>query len=320
MKELLLIDERTVARLLTLDKAMIAVEQAFVAHALRKGRLFPVVKEKYSDQGSFSLKSGVMLGPDTLGVKAAGSWRCNPARGLPTVQATVLLVDPDTGEPLALIAGKTLTTMRTGAAGGVAARLLARRDAAVLGVVGTGVQGEIQTEAVLAVRPSIRAIVCCNPQGPVPERFTDRFKDRVRVSLCSTPGEVAREADIIITATPSSEPLIDANCVRTGTHINAMGTDSPGKREIGPDLLRRATRFVDSADQARAIGEHQYAQDLPVVEIGSLLSQPEIFRRGSDEVTLFDSTGIAFQDLAAARQVYDLAVAAGDGLRVKWPS
>lgn len=320
MKELLLIDEATVASYLTLAEAMKAVEAAFVTQVSGKGRLFPVVKEKYTDLNSFSLKSGVMTDPPTVGVKAAGSWRGNNARGLPTVQATIVLVDPETGEPLSIIAGKTLTTLRTGAAGGVAAKALSREDAAVLAVIGTGVQGEIQAEAVLAVRPGIREIRACNSGETLPEAFVSRFAGRAEVVPCATVGEAAKGADIIITATPSTAPLIDLADVTPGAHINAVGADSPGKREIGGDLLAAARRFVDSAVQARAIGEHQHGPNLDVTEIGGVLNGSAPFTRGANDITLFDSTGIAFQDLAAARQVYDLVVKAGGGTRLPWPT
>lgn len=320
VKELLLIDEATVASLLTLDEAMKAVEKAYTAQVAGQGRLFPVVKEKYTDLNSFSLKSGVMTELNTVGVKAAGSWRGNGAKGLPTVQATVVLVDPDTGEPLAIIAGKNLTTLRTGAAGGVAAKTLSRADSKVLAVIGTGVQGEIQTEAAFAARPGITTIRACDPMGGHPAKFIERFKDRAEIIVAASPADAVKGADIIITATPSATPLIDFEHVTPGAHINAMGCDSKGKREIGQNLLEKARRFVDSAEQARSIGEHQYGPELPVTEIGSILLGRESFQRGDGDVSLFDSTGIAFQDLAAARQVYDLVVKAGAGQRIAWPT
>lgn len=320
MKELLLIDEATVASYLTLAEAMKAVEAAFVTQVSGKGRLFPVVKEKYTDLNSFSLKSGVMTDPPTVGVKAAGSWRGNNARGLPTVQATIVLVDPETGEPLSIIAGKTLTTLRTGAAGGVAAKALSREDSRVLAVIGTGVQGQIQAEAVLAVRSGIREIRACNGGEALQEAFVQRFGGRANIVTCATVAEAVKGADIIITATPSTAPLVNLAEVTPGAHINAVGADSPGKREIGGDLLAAARRFVDSAVQARAIGEHQHGPDLDVTEIGGVLNGSAPFTRGASDITLFDSTGIAFQDLAAAKQVYDLVVKAGAGTRLPWPT
>jgi ornithine cyclodeaminase len=232
----------------------------------------------------------------------------------------VVLVDPETGEPIAIIAGKTLTTLRTGAAGGVAARVLAREDARTLAVVGTGVQGEIQVEAALVARPGVEEIRYCSPVAPVPERFKERFSGRARLVPCGSPAEAARGAHIVITGTPSAEPLLDLADVDPGTHVTAVGADAKGKREIGPGLLAAASRFVDSAEQARSIGEHQHAPELAVTEIGTLIEAGGSYRRRPDEITLFDSTGVAFQDLAAARRVYDLAVARGAGRRVPWPT
>ncbi len=320
MKTLLLLDETDVQALLTLEEAMKAVRTALVAQANKVGQLFPVVKEKFSANGSFSLKSGVMLGPDVLGVKAAGSWRSNPEHGLPTVQATVVLVDPETGEPLAIIAGKTLTTLRTGAAGGVAASALARQNSTVLAVIGSGVQGQIQTEGALLACPGIKEIRVCSAPLPVTPAFFVKFESRAKITMCASPSETVQGADIIITATPSNAPLIDLADVKPGAHINAVGTDAKGKREIGVALLQNAARFVDSAEQARSIGEHQHAPELSVTEIGAVLDGKSNWQRVDGEITLFDSTGVAFQDLSAAKAVYDLAIASGRGRRIDWPT
>jgi alanine dehydrogenase len=318
MTTLLLIDEETVSKLLTLELAMQAVESAFHAQTQAAGVVFPVVKEPFSETSSFSLKSGYMPTLGTLGVKAAGSWRANPAKGLATVQATILLVSPETGEPLAVIAGKTLTTLRTGAAGGVAAKYLARPDSEILAVIGTGVQGRIQAEAALLARPSLKYLHYVNATGNPSSSFERLFEDRVQLTTCKTAAEAARDADIIISATPAKTPLLTLADVKPGAHINAVGGDARGKREISDDLLMAAERYADSAIQARSIGEHQYRPELLLTEIGAVLSKPPIWNRAA--ITLFDSTGLAFQDLAAARLVVDAAMKAKVGTTVQWPS
>jgi alanine dehydrogenase len=318
MTTLLLIDEAAVSKLLTLELAMQAVESAFLAQAEAAGIAFPVVKEPFSETSSFSLKSGYMPTLDTLGVKAAGSWRANPEKGLATVQATILLVSPETGEPLAIIAGKTLTTLRTGAAGGVAAKYLARPDSKILAVIGTGVQGRIQAEAALLARPSIKYLHYANATGEKSSAFEKQFEDRVQLTACKTAVEAAHDADIIITATPAKTPLLTLADVKRGVHINAVGADARGKREISDDLLTAAERYADSAIQARSIGEHQHGPELSLTEIGVILSKPTTWKRAA--ITLFDSTGLAFQDLAAARLVVDAAMKAKVGTTVQWPS
>jgi alanine dehydrogenase len=322
MSEILLIDESVVRNVLTLDDAMIAVRQAFIAYSNGLGIAFPVVKNKFNEHASFSLKSGYVARPESLGVKAAGSWKNNPSQGLPTVQATVMLFDVQTGVPQAIIAGKTLTTLRTGAAGGLAADLLSRRDAAVLAVVGTGVQAEIQTEAVLSVRPGIQVIRCCDPIGTVSTRFIEKFSARVSVEATQSVVEATIDADIVITATPSTSPLIDLDDVKPGVHVNAIGCDAKGKREIGANLLLQSSRFTDSLEQAMLIGEHQYLPtNLRTRELGSLLgpTAPE-WQRSNDEITLFDSTGIAFQDLVVADLILKLARERNYGKAIEWAS
>jgi ornithine cyclodeaminase len=156
--------------------------------------------------------------------------------------------------------------------------------------------------------------------GQVSERYKARFGDRARIVAHDNPAAATKGADIVITATPSNKPLIDLDAVSPGAHVNAMGCDSKGKREIGGELLAKATRFVDSAEQARGIGEHQYAPDLDVTEIGTLLAGVARRARTEGEITLFDSTGVAFQDLASARQIYELALSQGKGQRIDWPT
>jgi ornithine cyclodeaminase/alanine dehydrogenase-like protein (mu-crystallin family) len=317
MAEILCLSSADLGPLLPLPAAIQAVKEAFVLHASGEGRLFPLVRERLAPDAMFGIKTGFIPGQGVLGLKAGGSWKGNKKVGDDSHQATVLLIDPATGKPRAFIDGNYITTIRTGAAGGVGAELFSAPDSRVLAVIGTGVQGAIQTEAALHVRPSITEVRCFNPHGSVSQRFLDSFKARLDVHLCGSAREAVNGADVVITATPSTEPLVFHKDLKEGAHINAVGSDTKGKREIDQEVLRSAEVFVDDLQQSRTIGELQGLDDVEGVPIGDVLrgAHPGRTRRG---VTVFDSTGISLQDLTAAWLAYRVAKERGVGTTLRW--
>ncbi|MDR1661065.1 MAG: ornithine cyclodeaminase family protein [Azoarcus sp.] len=321
---LLLIDKDQVESLLGFDDALEAVREAFRLHASGEGRVFPVVREKLASGGVFGIKSGSVEQEKILGFKAAGFWSGNRALGGEPHQATILLFDPDTGRPRCVIDGNVVTTLRTGAAGGLGLLRLARRDSARLCVFGTGVQARIQTRFALSLMSGLRALAYVSINGAPDERFEAEVGAEAAARACAVrhvsdrDGAVA-ESDIVITATPGTGPLFSPDAVRPGTHINAVGADTAGKRELPEGLLGRAQLFVDDADQARAIGESQWAKEHPCVALGELLTGKRSFERQPDEITIFDMTGIALQDLTVARLLLQRATAADAGTWVEWP-
>jgi ornithine cyclodeaminase len=213
--------------------------------------------------------------------------------------------------------GNHITTIRTGAGGAVACELFAAPDARTLAVIGTGVQGVIQTEAALHARPSIREVRCFNPHGPVTERYRRAFEARVQVRVTDGVAAAVEGADVVITATPSTEPLVSLASLAPHAHVNAVGSDTVGKRELEPAVLRAAEVFVDDPAQSRSIGELQGLDDVPAVAIGDVLrgAHPGRQKRG---VTVFDSTGISLQDLTTAWRAYQMATEQGIGARLVW--
>lgn len=316
---LLILDAPTVDALLGMDATREAVVEAFVLHSREQGRVFPVIREALHTGGVFGIKAGDAAGQDLLGFKAAGFWPGNRQVGGEPHQATILLFDPATGRPYCMLDGNAVTTMRTGAAGGLGLASFARPDSATLTVFGSGVQAGVQLRFALRVLPQLRRVYYLTADGKPDAAFARHFADKVELLHGTDADAAVAGSDVVITATPGSRVLFSAEAVRPGTHINAVGSDTRGKRELPPGLPGRARVFVDDAAQSRQIGELQWAPETSCVEIGSVLDGAEPGRASVDEITLFDMTGIALQDLTVARMLYRRAVQAGAGTAIAWP-
>ena len=324
--KLLLLDKNQVESLLKPDDVLAAVSEAFKLHSLGEGRVFPVVRERLPTGGVFGIKSGDVASQGLLGFKAAGFWASNRALGGEPHQATILLFDQETGRPLCVIDGNLVTTLRTGAAGGLGLLQFARRDSSRLCVFGTGVQAQIQTRFALRLLPKLQTIRYASVDGKPDERFEMGIKAAIATSAtgCAVAHVTDRDAavaasDIVVTATPGAGALFSLDAVQPGTHLNCVGADTAGKRELPEGLLARVRLFVDDATQAREIGETQWAKETPCTTLGDLLTGKASFDRQADDITVFDMTGIALQDLTVARLVMQQAQATGVGTRVDWP-
>ncbi|MGI4983120.1 MAG: ornithine cyclodeaminase family protein [Janthinobacterium lividum] len=340
---LLLLDKHQVDQLLQPQQLLAAVREAFMLHSQREGRVFPVVREALPTGGIFGIKSGDVPTQGLLGFKAAGFWPANRALNGEPHQATILLIDPATGRPLCVIDGNTITAMRTGGAGAWGLTTLARPDSARLCVFGTGVQAAIQVRFALAHLPSIREVVYLTHDGAPRPAFEAQVAAGLTVSptadsvgsagsaahadtaaRCSVThardaNQAVARSDIVITATPGAAPLFDAHAVQPGTHLNCVGADTRGKRELPDGLLSRVRLFVDDREQARQIGETQWAPDTGCTELGDLLTGAAAFARQPDDITVFDMTGLALQDLTVARLLHRQACETGTGSSIAWP-
>ncbi|MGJ7500903.1 ornithine cyclodeaminase family protein [Variovorax sp. ZT5P49] len=317
--QLLLLDKHQVDALLSPDDVLQAVREAFVLHSEREGRVFPVVREPLRTGGVFGIKSGDVQAQGLLGFKAAGFWPANRQRGSEPHQATILLIDPATGRPLCVIDGNTVTTVRTGAAGGLGLQQLARPDSARLCLFGTGVQARIQLDFALRLVPSLREVLYISTNGQRNAAFEAHFTGRCDLAPASDRNAAVAQSDIVITATPGGGALFDLEAVQPGTHLNCVGADTRGKRELPGGLLPRVRLFVDDRTQAQQIGETQWAPDTPCVELGDLLSGKTLVERADDDITVFDMTGLALQDLTVARLLHARAAETGTGTRIAWP-
>lgn len=311
-----------VERLVSLSDAIAAVEEAFCALAGGQAFLFPVIRERIDPYGGFfGVKSGYLASRGYLGYKGGGFWASNGAKGLAGHQSVILLYDPETGVPKAAIDGNYLTVVRTAAAGAIAARCLARANSRKAAIIGTGVQGAIQLAGLREVLP-IEEVRCWDKVAASSRAFAARVAtEGLRARACDTPREAVDGADVVVTATPSFEAVIEDGWIGPGTHINAFGADTRGKQEISETLVARAKVVVDYLPQAREIGECQHAFRRGLIhevhaELGEILSGRKPGRQSDDEITLFDATGIALQDLAVAGRAYEAALAQGAGCRL----
>jgi len=316
---LLLLDKHAVESLLHPDDVLRATREAFTLHSEREGRVFPVIRESLPAGGVFGIKAGDVPAQGLLGFKAAGFWPANRKQGGEPHQATILLIDPLTGRPVCMIDGNAITTARTGAAGGLGLQQLARRDSTRLCVFGTGVQARVQLDYALALLPQRCTVQYVTVSGEPDPAFESRFVERCTIGVARDRNEAVADSDVVITATPGGGPLFDADAVQPGTHLTCVGADTAGKRELPAGVLERARIVVDDHDQARGIGECQWAPDLPRTEIGDILAGAGSVERAAHEITVFDMTGLALQDLTVARFLYRHALDNGSGTSVPWP-
>ncbi|HWI84152.1 ornithine cyclodeaminase family protein [Ramlibacter sp.] len=311
---MIVISEAQARQLVRIEDAIDAVEHAFVAMSRQEARNYPVVREPVGYRDAvFGVKTGCDRALPLLGLKAGGYWPHNAGAGASNHQSAMLLFDPETGRASALVSANYLTGVRTGAASAIATRHLARRDASVLGIIGAGVQAHYQLRATLAVRP-IRSVHAWN-RSPANLELLARTARELGLEFVAAGScrAVAEAADVLVTVTPSQQPLVAAEWVRPGTHINAMGADTRGKQELDPRLVAAAVLFVDEAAQAMSIGECQHAFAAGLVTpascratLGEVAAGLAAGRQADGEITLFDGTGVALQDLVVA----DLAVRA----------
>ena len=316
---LLLLDKDVVEQLLTPADVTQAVREAFLLHGRREGRVFPVVREKLSTGGVFGIKSGDVPSQALLGFKAAGFWPSNREVGGEPHQATIVLFDPQTGRPLCVIDGNAITTVRTGAAGGLGLQLLARGDSTRLTVFGTGVQARSQLRFALRTLPKISNVQYVSADRRADTAFESLFADQCDIRCAQDADQAVAHSDVVITATPGGGALFDASAVRAGTHLNCGGGDKEAERGMNDGVVQGARVVVDDREQALQLGELQWERETSCTELGSILLGDAPFQRSASDVTVFDMTGLALQDLTVARLVYERARAQSLGTRIAWP-
>ncbi len=314
---MILVSEQQVEDLADYPALIEAMDQVFIACAQKQVDNYPFVRSHLRGASDlFGVKSGCNYATGDLGLKVGGYWDGNAGKGLDRHQSTVLLIDIETGQPRALVAGNSLTALRTAAAAAAAARRLARPDASRVAMLGTGRQALFQLKALREVRP-IRRVAAWSRSPDHVAAFGRQVRALgLEFTAASTPSAAVREADIIVTVTPSIAPLIALADVAAGTHINAMGSDTQGKRELSGDLMAAARVWTDDLLQAGAIGECQHLPSLTGVrEFGELLIAGG--ERDADAITIFDGTGLALQDLAAASLILSAAASRGGAQTIR---
>ncbi len=322
MAEVLVLSDRDVADIVSFEENLRMVEQAFADHSAGRSRVFPVVREEIKEHGGiFGIKSGYLPGQEALGFKAGGFWSGNKAAGLTNHQSVMVLFTPQTGQPCALVAANFVTQVRTAASGAIGCKYLARPDSAVLALIGAGQQGRNQLAAALRVLPRIATIYLYDAVPAAAAAMAGELAAGPRkIAVAATAEEACRGADVIITAASSYRPIVMAGWVKPGTHINAVGTDTRGKQELDANLFAGAKVVVDDTAQCIYLGECQHPYDAGIItrqsihaEIGEIIAGAKPGRTAADGITIYDTTGVAVQDLATAGYAYEQARTRGIG-------
>ncbi len=317
--ETLLLTQKEVKDLLTMRDALKAVEHAFKMHGLNAVQMPAKIYLEF-DKGDLRAMPAYLDGK--AGVKWVNSHPENSKVGLPTVMALLIYNDPETGFPLAVMDATHITNVRTGAAGGIASKYLARPNSKVIGFVGCGTQAYTQLVAHKEFF-DIKEVKCFD----ISEEKSGRF-----VEFCEGEGihaefmeiEEVCKCDILITTTPSREPIIKEEWIAEGTHINAIGADAPGKQELESGIVKKARVFVDDRDQAFHSGEVNVPLSQGIIKpedvIGTLgeVITGRVNGRLGDEITVFDSTGLAIQDIATASIVFQRATEKKIGTKISF--
>jgi ornithine cyclodeaminase len=286
------------------------IEAGFVAYS--EGRaVVPPVGELILDEGETHIKYGFIRSEPWYVIKIASGFYKNPERGLPSGDGMMLLFSQATGQPVAALLDRGhLTDVRTAAAGAVGARYLAPRKVARIGIAGTGVQARLQARHLLPITECRSLLAWGRSDGKLEVYRRDMESEGFEVAVTKDPAELGAECNLIVTTTPATEPLLQAEDLRPGTHISAIGSDAPHKQELDPAILSRASLVVaDSRAQCRERGEIAHALDAGAIspdqvsELGEVIAGKAPRRSDDDQITVFDSTGVAVQDIQIASAV-----------------
>jgi alanine dehydrogenase len=326
-EEILLLTSREVQSLLTLEECIGAVERAFRAYG-EGTAVPPAVLSMHTEGGGFHIKTGLLeLDRPYFAAKVNGNFPENGSRfGLPTIQGVIVLCDARNGTPLAVMDSRDITALRTAAATAVAAKFLAREDSRTATICGCGSQGRIQLRALLLVR-HLQNVFAYDKDEEKALRFAREIASDLKISVTPTAdlSAAVRQSDICVTCTPSRQPLLGPNDVSSGTFIAAVGADNPLKQELHPSLMARSKVVCDILEQCTMMGDLHHALDAGVVtranvhaELGEVVAGRKQGRESEEEIIIFDSTGMALQDVAAAAVLYEKADKQGRGVRLNF--
>ena len=319
----LILTERDVARVLSMEDTVDLLEEAFRLHARGRTQLAPrLVMPLSGVAGAFRIMAAVIPDMGGFGLKTLSG---TPGKRAPEdTYFALLYFDATTGALRAIMPGNHITGTRTGAASGVATRALAREDASSLGLIGAGFQGKNQVAAVRAVRP-IRRVRIHDAFPEVAAALADSLTSE---GLDAEPVESAEAAadgaDILCSATTAKEPVIGNDILRPGMHVNSVGANAPVKREVAADVFSRCRVVVDfheqvlgeAGDLMAAIRDGHYAEAAIHGELGAVVAGDIPGRSSDDEITLFKSVGVAIEDVACASFIYEEAIRRGLGQRL----
>ena len=323
----LLLSRSDIASLLTLKDCIQSVEEAFHAHANGKS-IAPGLLHGDAPDGEFHIKGGGFREPTPYyALKANAGFFGNAERfGMPNIQGLILLYSAENGSPLAVMDSGGITVKRTGAATAVVAKYLARRDSRIVTICGCGTQGRIQLRSLLEVLP-IEHVNAYSIDHDEASKYASDMSQELGISVehALDLESAVSQCDICVTCTPAKQAFIDRSFVTAGTLVVAVGADSPDKQELDPRLLVANHVVVDLLEQCVSVGELHHAIDAGLMaaadvraELADVVAGNTVGRSCDDEIIIFDSTGTALQDAAAAVLVYERALVSGHGTRFEF--
>ena len=290
---------------LPMSEAIVVIESAFAQYSTGKAAV-PLRTHLDTRQGTTLIMPAYLEQSNDLAVKIVSVYEGNTEKGLPTISALVVAMDPHTGRPVALMDGESLTAIRTGAAGGVAAKHLSRRDASTVVLFGAGVQGRAQLRAVMCVR-EVKTVFVIDRDPQKAKTLAEEVKTWSNVPVVSVPDsqdQAVREADIVIAATTTRTPLFDGDLLKPGVHVTGIGSFTPEMQELDEKTVRRSVVVVDSREACKAeAGDIIKANVRIDAELGEVITGKHPGRNSDDQITFFKSVGLAAQDAAAAGAV-----------------
>jgi len=311
------IEEKQIRKIIKIEQdALAIVEASFVWMAEGKVDMPPIMHMSVpAHNGDVDIKSAYVEGLDTLTVKLGSGFYNNSARGLPNSSSSMVVMSTETGFCEAVILENGyLTNVRTGMAGAVAAKYLARADVDAVGIIGAGAQARFQLECLALVR-KFRTVYVYSRRQDQSEAYAVEMREKlgVEVVVCDCPEDAVRPCQILVTTTSSMAPIIQPEWLHPGLHITAMGSDLGGKQELDAACLKKADLLVcDRALQCLSMGELQYGaaagiNDLEnqITELGELVSGQKTYQRRDEDITICDLTGMGVQDTAIASLAMD---------------
>ena len=322
----LVLTSSQIQKCISAREAIPAVERAFKDYALTKAQMpAKIYLDLPEYQGDFRAMPAYLQREQACSLKWVNAHPNNAKHRLPAVMAMLILNDPRTGFPLSVMDATFLTSLRTGAAGAVAAKHLALKPVSTVALVGCGRQAETQLQCLREVF-SIQEVRIWGHE----EKFIRSFLKKMKISsenmsACPTIKEAVSDADVIVTTTPSRKPIIQASWIKEGAHINAIGADAEGTQELDPALLRKGRVIIDDWEQASHSGEinvplkrKQITKKHIAASLGEVIARKIKGRKSPQDITIFDSTGLAIQDTALAAAVYREALRLKKGRLTKF--
>ncbi len=325
--ETLLLSKQDVGMIINMKDAIASVEQAYMDYCSNMIIQPPIVSiEDEENNGELDIKTCYSKSNHFISIKSASGYWDNPkVYNLPTMLATVMLIDGKTGYPLCIMDGSLITGYRTGAAGGLSARLLARKNSKKVAIIGAGNQARLQLKAICEVL-NIESVKVWDTNTELLAVYKEEISKSLNLSVetCEAAKDAVIDADIIVTTTPSKNMIVKDEWIKEGTHIIAIGADMAGKQELDTKIFRRAKIYVDSISQCVERGETRNAimsGDIQTsdiyAELGEVLLNGKQGRDNDTQITIFDATGMGIQDNTLADLIYNKALSMGIGSKIK---